>query len=377
MDPKEMEELCGEAGTCAEGGASETGGGNDEEGPIGEEGDIQEEGTVEEGVTGRANGMAEVEELEVVYGRGSLSGWCAFLFGEHWAVKVGEWWYEVGPEPDNTTGHIITHLACFGASKTDVVGQYSIVKSEGANSANGAMPAPVAYSPTNFFWLLGLCGILFVARLGFAWLWMDSSSMTNLDVIFILIELLGVFFLAALLGLLLGAALGRGIKRCLRREDERARQCGAMVALIVGYGSAALGGEGVLYLNSLTDPDRQIDTVQMLVFLLMFCHLGLLVIELGAPIGWAVGRGLRLGEAGVQRCGVLGALLTAIGGEILAWVSFFGFGFLVSGVSSKILVTIDFCFIVNLVVLIVLVLRFLWRARVILVSWWSAYRRWV
>ena len=147
--------------------------------------------------------------------------------------------------------------------------------------------------------------------------------------------------------------------------------------LIVGYGSAALGGVRVLYLNSLTDPDRQIDTVRMLVFLLMFCHLGLLVIELGAPIGWAVGRGLRLGEAGVQRCRVLGALLTAIGGEILAGVSFFGFGFLVSGVSSKILVTIDSWFIVNLVVLIVLVLRFLWRARVILVSWWSAYRRWV
>jgi hypothetical protein len=283
---------------------TETEGLVEREGLLEREGVPEREGLVEtedlterEGVTEREElaereGVTVRQEREVVFGRVPLAG-PAGMLGEHWAAKVGETWFEVGPGPNSTDGHINARLERVGSSKTNILGQYDIVESEGDQAASGARPASAAYSPTSFFWPLVLAGVGFVM------------------------------------------SLGRTIGKCLRLE-EGVRRSGALVTVLV----AAIGAAWVI------DSKGKFNIVLMVLFLVTFCLVGFLAVELGAPLGRAVGRRLGFGDAGVQRCGAVGALLAAISGGML-WL------------------------------LTVLLVRLCWRAKAPLVAWWRGDTRWV
>ena len=133
--------------------------------------------------------MEAVVERDVVFGRMPLDGWRG-LIGEHWALKVGETWHEVGAVPDSQDGHINARSAKVGPAKIDIVGQYDIVKIEGDKAASGAEPASVAYSPTSFLWLQVMAGVGYVTFFIFYFLVVPKPNLTTIErVIFLLLAL--------------------------------------------------------------------------------------------------------------------------------------------------------------------------------------------
>ena len=253
-------------------------------------------------------------ERDVVFGRMPLSG-VKGLFGEHWAVKVGRTWFEVGPGPDGVAGHINAHLVSDGPSKSNIVGQYDIVKSEGDNADSGAVPSSVAYSPTSFFWLLVLAvmgEVTFYILYFFVVLNPELNQMNSIlrqlitvKVIWPLVSLV-VSVLAPLLFVCLVAKLGQTIGRCLGFWEEGARWSGGLAVLLVALSAQAFRVVQSYDVDALGGPGWGVA-----LFVLFSSLQGLYL----APLGQALGRCLGLGEA--RRWGVYGELVTAyVGGGL-------------------------------------------------------------
>jgi hypothetical protein len=109
-----------------------------------------------------------IEDLPVVFGTVQLEGVAGWL-GAHWALKVGETWHEVGPDPDSTTGRIVARSARAGLS-SNIVGKYDIRTSQGDRAASGARPTnPSTFSLASLLWsglMLAVLGAMVAAALG-------------------------------------------------------------------------------------------------------------------------------------------------------------------------------------------------------------------
>jgi len=99
------------------------------------------------------------ENQPVIFGIVPLSGVFGWLGFNHWALKVGEVWHEVGAGPDSNTGHID---AASDLRIKNIVGEYKIRTNTGDRATSGAEPTPINYDLwlTNLFPLAFLIGVI-------------------------------------------------------------------------------------------------------------------------------------------------------------------------------------------------------------------------
>ena len=176
----------------------------------------------------RSNVEIPEESLkEVRFGTVQLDGVMG-LFGQHWALKIGNIWHEVGPV--DGTEHIEGQLASVNSS-VNIISQYKIKTNEGDTAASKAAPTPPAVlSHMSALWplaLVAISGAVMSRAFG-----ANPGLVLRLGLGPVLAGLLYV-------GLRL---IVRSVVRCLGLEERRICQCGHVAGFLGAVLAAVLAG---------------------------------------------------------------------------------------------------------------------------------------
>jgi hypothetical protein len=167
----------------------------------------------------------------VRFGKVQLDG-VAGLCGQHWALKVGKTWQEVGPELGNDNINVKSKSV---GHSSNIVGNYAINRSEGDRAISGAGPNyPGTLSIMSLLWpvvlpAVGGAAVVPLALGGGQW-----------QVLGAVLGLLLVFLLPGTLAAGVWV-LGRAVGRRSGLQVREARRCGLVAGGLAMVTGVALG----------------------------------------------------------------------------------------------------------------------------------------